>query len=171
LIHPVVAVDLAGGELVMGGASQATILNGGWPTPAARDDVVDLEAQGRAADASGIERPGALSLVARPHLPPHRSGDVVGVPRGAGVLLRPLDHSTALGLLGKQEIERRLDDLLGRGARLSVPLTLSRGVELVEELLRDRHMEALQIGGEGLRLHRNCWRRRLNEVSQRRFTG
>jgi hypothetical protein len=48
---------------------------------------------------------------------------------------RLFDFCKPLGLLGQQEVERRLDDLLRRGARLRVPLTLPRGVELVDELL------------------------------------
>jgi hypothetical protein len=129
----------------MGGAKQSAPIDRGGSSPAARDDVVDLEAQRRAADASGIEQPRALSFVAGPHLPPHRGGDVAGVLRGAGVLLRLLHFRPALGLLGEQEVERGLDDLLGRGARLGVPLTPSRGVELVEELLRHGHMESAQV--------------------------
>jgi hypothetical protein len=59
-----VAVDLSSGELVVEFACQAAVVDRGRPAPGARDDVIDLEAQGRAADASGIERPLALSLVA-----------------------------------------------------------------------------------------------------------
>ena len=159
LIHPVVAVDLSGGELVVHRASEATILHRGRPAPSARDDVIDLEAQGRAADASGIERPLALSLVARPHLPPHRGGDVARVLRRAGGLLRPLDHPSALGLPGQQEVEPRLDDLLRRGARLGVPLTLSRGLELLDELLRDGHVKTAKVLGEQNGLRRGRGRR------------
>jgi len=72
---------------------------------------------------------------------------------------RLLDFPSPLGLLRQQEVERGLDDLLGRGARLGVSLTLSRGVELVDELLRNGHMEALQIGGERLE-GRSVFRRR-----------
>jgi len=159
LVHPVVAGHMAGGVLVMGGARQAAVVDRRRPTPASRDDVIDLEAQGRAADASGIERPLALSLVARPHLPPHRGGDVARVLRRAGGLLRPLDHPSALGLPGQQEVERRLDDLLRRGARLGVPLTLSRGLELLDELLRDGHVKTAKVLGEQNGLRRGRGRR------------
>jgi hypothetical protein len=140
---------LAAGELIMGGAKQSAPVDRGRPAPGARDDVIDLEAQGRTADASRIERPRALAVVARPHGPLHRGGDVARFLRRARVLLRPLDLGSALGLLCQQEVERCLDDLLGRGAGLGVSLTLSRGVELVDELLRHRHMEALEVGGQG----------------------
>jgi hypothetical protein len=95
---------------------------------------------------------------------------VAGALRGAGLLLRLLHFSTPHCLLGQQEVERGLDDLLSGSARLSVTLPLSSGLQLVEELLRDRHVQALEVGGEGLRLHRNRLRRRLNELSQGRFT-
>jgi len=80
----------------MRATSEATILNRGGPTPAARDDVIDLEAQGRAADASGIERPLALALVPNPHLPLHlcRHG------------------SLSLLLMGDEQLQRRGEHLL-----------------------------------------------------------
>jgi hypothetical protein len=63
---------------------------------------------------------------------------VAGALRGTGALLRLLDLGAALCLLRQQEVERGLEDLLGRGAGLRVALTLPRGVELLDELLRDR---------------------------------
>jgi len=59
--------------------------------------------------------------------------------------LRLLHFGTPLGLLRQQEIERGLDDLLRRGAGLGVSLTLPRGLELVDELLRHRHVKALEV--------------------------
>jgi hypothetical protein len=158
----------------MDATSQATILDCRGAAPAARDDVVDLEAQGGAADTSGIDRPLALSFIPRPDGALHHGGNVAGVLGGPGVLLRLLHFSTALGLLGQQEVERRLDDLLGRGARLRMALAFSSGVELVDELLRHGHMEALQAGGEWFQLHRRClrrsWTRRPgNDVARRQF--
>ena len=116
-------------------------------------------------------------LVARPDSALHRGGDVAGVLRGAWVLLRLLDFAPPLGLLRQQEVERRLDDLLCRGAGLGVPLTLPRGLELVEELLRHRHVKAAQVGGEGNR-GRSMFRRRerrrcspLKVVGRRAFNS
>ena len=91
-IHVRVAVGLARGELVVEFACQPAIVDGRRAALAARDDVVDLEPQGRTADASGIERPRALALVAGPHLSPHRGGmwpDVVGRETFRGALTAP----------------------------------------------------------------------------------
>jgi len=60
--------------------------------------------------------------------------------RGAGDLPWRLDGALALCLLSQQEVERGLDDLLGRRARLRVPLTLSSCLELLDELLRNGHV-------------------------------
>jgi hypothetical protein len=78
---------------------------------------------------------------------------VIG-PGGAEVLLGLLHLASPLGLLREQEVEGGLEDLLGRGARLRVSLSRSRGLELLEELLRHGHVEAAQVGGEGLGLQR-----------------
>ena len=175
VVHPVVAVDLAGGELVVRAACEATVVDRGRPAPGARDDVIDLEAQGGAADPTGIDWPLALSVVARPHLPPHRGGDAIG-PRGAGVLPGLLHRASPLGLVRKEQVQSGLEDLLRRGARLRVPLSRPGGLELVEELLRHGHVEAAEVGSEGLRLHRcrgpHCRGRRgrsLNQVGRRQF--
>jgi len=103
-VHPLVAVDLAGRELILAATDQSASIDSGGPAPAARDDVVDLEAQGGTAGASGIEGPRALAVVARPDRAPHRGGDVAGVLRRAGVLLRLLHFGAALGLQGEKEV-------------------------------------------------------------------
>jgi hypothetical protein len=53
-VHPFVAVNLAGGELIVNSTEQSAPVDRGGPAPSARDDVVDLEAQRRTADAAGI---------------------------------------------------------------------------------------------------------------------
>ena len=138
-VHPLVAVDLAGGELVVEFARQASVGDRRRAAAAARDDVVDLEAQGGAADAAAVESPLAPALVARPDFPLQRGGNAVGV-RRPGVLLGLRRGTATLGPLREEQVERGFEDLLGGGARLRMGLAGAGGLELVEELLRDGHV-------------------------------
>jgi len=101
--------------------------------------VVDLETQGRIAGSAGVERPFAPGFVAGPDRPAHLGGDVIGL-GGTGDLTRPLRGAAPLGLVGEEQVEGGLDDLLGGRAGLRVGLAGAGGLELVEELLRDRHV-------------------------------
>jgi hypothetical protein len=143
------------------GTGQPAIADRRLAAPAERSDVVDLEAEGGAADASGIERKLALPLVPSPDGPLHGGGDVAGLPGGARVLLRPLHLGTALGLGRQQQVKRGLQHLLCRGTGLGVPLPPPRGRELVEELLRDRHVEAAEVRSQRFD---GCSTLRLREI-------
>jgi hypothetical protein len=118
--------------------------------PGERPDVVDLEAERGTADAAGIERELALAPVPRPDGPLHRGGDVAGVRRGTRVLLGHFHFRPALGLRCEHQVERGFQHLLRGGTGLGVPLSLPRGLELLEELLRHRHVEAAEVGGQRL---------------------
>jgi hypothetical protein len=157
------------------GTGQPAVVDRRLATPGERTDVVDLEAKRGTADASGIGRELALSPVPRPDGPLHRGRHVAWVPRRTRVPLRLLHLGAALGLLRQQEVERGFQHLLRGSTGLRVPLTLPRGIQLLEELLRDCHVEAKKVGGERLervpsfRRRDNRQRSPLREFGRRRF--
>jgi hypothetical protein len=73
--------------------------------------------------------------------------------------MRRLHFGAPFGLLRQQEIQRSLQHLLRRGAGLGVPLSLPRGLELLDELLRDGHVETAEVGGQRYE-GRSAFRRR-----------
>ena len=152
-VHVGVAVDLASGQLVMDLADQPTVLLGRRAAPPPRHHVVDFQPRRGTAHAAPIHGPLALPAVARPHRTLHRRGDVLGL-RRPRALLRPLHLSPAAGLLLQLQIQRRLDHLLLRRARLHVPLSPAGRLELVEELARHGQVDAALVGRQRLDPHR-----------------
>jgi hypothetical protein len=111
--------------------------------------VIELQALRRPADPAGLERPLALPRVTRPDLALHGGGDVVRTGRARR---RPglLDDSLRLRVLLEQEVERDLEDVLGPAAWNRVRQGVARGVELLQEAPRDRHVQPMQLRRERL---------------------
>jgi len=158
-----VAVNLTRGNVLVEGAEQATVL-GLQDPPALREGlggVVDLDPAGGPADATIVSRPSAHPLVPLPDLAADGGGDVAGAGLGGrgcrrrrrgpltrSLLPRVLHEPAALGGTFEEEIEPGLDDLVAAGAGVRVGEGVAGGVELLEEALRDRDVEAAEFGRE-----------------------
>ena len=148
-----VAVGLSRRVHVVNPAEQPTILHGRRTAAPPWNHVVDLQPRRGTAHAAPVHRPLAFAAVPRPHRTLHRRRDVPGL-RRTRLLLRPLHLRAAAGLLLQQQIQRRLDHLLLRGARLHVPLSPAGRLELVEELARHGQVNAAFVGRQRLDPHR-----------------
>ena len=137
--------------------------------------VVELEPVGGATAAARVERPGAAALVARPDGAAHRRRDGLawtgaavdwrfwllggrhrpgGADRrrlGGDRRPRPLHLAARPGLLLQQQVERRLEHLLGGGVADGVGEAVAGGVDLPEQPGRHRHVQPAELGVE--RLH------------------
>jgi len=134
-LHPLLAVRLARGLHVVETTQNPAVLDRRGAATRARDDVVDLHAIGRAADAAAVRRP----LAAAP------------VPGTDPSLHRRRNRCTALLLRGEQRVERRVEDLLGGGPGPGMGLAGPGSLQLLEELLRNGDVQPAQRPGE--RLH------------------
>jgi hypothetical protein len=127
-----VAVDGARRLEVVGLAEDAAVVDGVCATPSPRDDVVHLEADRGATDAAVVGGPLAAAAIPFPHGPLH---------------LRR-DRRPSLLLLREEQVERRVEDLLVGRTRLHVRLSRLRPLQLVEQVRRDREVEAPQVRGQ-----------------------
>jgi hypothetical protein len=116
---------------VVGLAEDAAVLDGVRAAPPPRHDVVHLEADRGAADAAVVGRPLAAAAVAFLDRALH---------------LRR-DGRLPLLLLREEQVERRVEHLLVGRTGLDMRLPGPGPLQLVEEIPRNREVDAAEVGG------------------------
>src|SRR5437868_7493985 len=144
LVHPLVAEGSPRGEVVVHAAKQAKVLRGRGAITGPRDGVVELDPQGRPADATGFQRPLAAATVSQPNLAPHRGGNDARS-RGGHPSAWFLHDAFPAGVPLQDEIESRLQDSLCGRARIGVRKCRPCRFELFEEPFRDRDVKSRQL--------------------------
>jgi two-component system, NtrC family, response regulator AlgB len=147
LVHEGVAERLPRGEVVVGLAQAAHVVDRRFPAQRLGADVVELDPERGAADPTGLEGPLALPAVTLPDRRLHVGGHVVRL-RGARRLPRRLHQPPPLRVPLEDEVETDLEDVLDARPRVRMREGRPGGVKLVEEPLGDGHAEPPQVGGE-----------------------
>jgi hypothetical protein len=134
---------------------RAKVLDRRGPAARERHGVVELGLMCRSAPLPRRERERAPPAVALPDLPPDVRRDVVR-PAGASLLLRPSGEPLATVAVGDEQVERRLEAVLARGAGHGVGRRVPSRVELLQEGLGHGEVHARRIAvepvhGAGLR--------------------
>jgi hypothetical protein len=110
--------------------------------------MVELQPQGRTADAATFERPPAAASVPFPDLALHLRPDATGR-RPPSIPRRLRTDAATLPVPGEEEIEAGLEDGLVRRARMRVGEGVTSGVELGEEAPRNGDVNPAKVLGEG----------------------